>query len=106
MKTLRPRVKVAPQRIQSAKSGDNRMRGRAGVERRAKWLRAHPLCIDCEAEGKVTAAEEVDHEVPLWQGGADNESNFASRCIPCHKAKTDREAKVRGSLSAWNGSSP
>lgn len=73
-----------------------RLRGRAGVERRAKWLAKNPLCIDCEEEGRVTAGEEVDHEIPLWQGGADDESNFATRCIEHHKSKTAREAAERG----------
>lgn len=56
---------------------------------------ANPLCIDCKARGEVRQADEVDHEVPLWAGGADDESNFASRCKPDHAAKTGREAAAR-----------
>lgn len=96
LQTLRPRVQTIPGRLQvAATMSAQRLRGRAAVERRAKWLRLHPLCIDCEAEGKVTAGEEVDHEVPLWKGGADDESNFATRCKDHHKAKTAREAAER-----------
>ncbi len=44
----------------------------------------------------VSAAEEVDHVVPLWAGGADDESNYQSLCSPCHKVKTASEASARG----------
>ena len=62
---------------------------------RSAWLSAHPLCKHCVAEGRVTAATEVDHVVPLHQGGADDESNFQSLCNDCHKAKTAQEARGR-----------
>ena len=72
-----------------------RTRGRAWMERRAKWLRANPLCCACEAAGYVTVAEEVDHITPLWAGGLDDESNYQSLCRECHAAKTEAEAKIR-----------
>lgn len=72
-----------------------RMRGRKWMERRAAWLRLHPLCLDCEALGRTAVADEVDHVTPLWKGGADDESNFASRCAEHHAAKTATEAKER-----------
>ena len=60
---------------------------------RAGYLRAHPLCIHCEREGRTVAANEVDHIVPhkgdmvlFW----DN-SNWQSLCKPCHSAKTALE---------------
>ncbi len=68
------------------------------MRRRAAWLTAHPLCVDCEAEGRTGRADEVDHDTPLWAGGADDESNYASRCKDHHKAKTAREAKQRAGL--------
>ncbi len=73
-----------------------RLRGRQWMERRESWLRLHPLCCDCEAKGRVTAGEEVDHVIPLCKGGADDESNYATRCKDHHAAKTAREAKERG----------
>lgn len=65
-----------------------RIRGRRGVERRASWLRKHPLCCKCEADGRVKAATDLDHVVPLSKGGADDETNFQSLCSEHHKAKT------------------
>lgn len=73
-----------------------RQRGRAWMVRRGRWLSEHPLCLHCEQVGRVSAAEEVDHIVPLHLGGADDETNYQSLCSPCHKAKTAREAAARG----------
>lgn len=72
-----------------------RERGRRWMRRRARWLAEHPLCEKCDERGRVTAAAEVDHRVPLWKGGADDESNFSSLCRPCHAEKTAAEATDR-----------
>ena len=82
-------------RVHTVQPTTQRLRGRAAVERRARWLAEHPLCVDCQAEGRTGIADEVDHEVPLWKGGADDESNFASRCKHHHALKTAREATQR-----------
>lgn len=73
-----------------------RTRGRAWMTRRAKWLRDHPLCVVCQAQGYVQVAQELDHIVPLADGGADDESNYQSLCVECHKAKTASENSARG----------
>jgi 5-methylcytosine-specific restriction protein A len=66
------------------------------VDRRARWLYLHPLCCECEKEGRVTAADVVDHDTPLWKGGADDyETNGRSLCNPHHDAKTAKEAAER-----------
>lgn len=72
-----------------------RQRGRKWMERRARWISEHPLCEYCQAKGRVTAAEEVDHGVPLFKGGADDETNFVSTCRSCHKDKTARDRGYR-----------
>jgi 5-methylcytosine-specific restriction protein A len=66
--------------------------GRAWRAKRLAYLRAQPLCRACEAEGRVTAAHEVDHIVPLSRGGADDETNYQPLCKACHSRKTAREA--------------
>jgi len=68
------------------------------MKRRAAWLSDHPLCVGREAQGRVSAATEVDHITPLWDGGADDESNLQSLCTACHASKTAGEAKARRSL--------
>jgi 5-methylcytosine-specific restriction endonuclease McrA len=36
-----------------------------------------------------------EHVMPLWLGGADNESNWGPAHVHCARAKTKREAKAR-----------
>ena len=60
----------------------------------ARWLRAHPLCCACEAAGIARVAEEPDHVIPLALGGADDDSNYQSLCVECHRAKSKREART------------
>lgn len=74
---------------------EKRTRGRSWMEKRDRWFRNHPLCAECERQGRVTAATQLDHVVPLIDGGADDDSNYQSLCVPCHKEKTAREAKER-----------
>lgn len=67
---------------------NQRLRGRKAVERRKRWLQSQPLCVQCEAEGVVQEAEEVDHIVPLFKGGPDDDTNLQSLCATHHLAKT------------------
>ncbi len=78
-------------------SGD-RLRGGADArgynaewrKARAAYLRRHPLCVECQKEGKLTPATVVDHIIPhrgdsklFW-----DESNWQSLCKGCHDRKT------------------
>jgi len=69
-----------------------RLRGRAGVERRTRWLTLHPYCKHCEAKGINRLGFTPDHIVPLSEGGRDDESNIQTLCEPCHRVKTQAEA--------------
>lgn len=60
---------------------------------RKAYLARHPLCVHCEAEGRVTPATDLDHRVPhkgdmrlFWDS-----SNWQPLCKPHHSAKTARE---------------
>lgn len=60
---------------------------------RAGFLVKHPLCLHCEAKGRVVVATDVDHIIPhkgdmtlFW-----DRSNWQSLCGPCHSAKTAAE---------------
>ncbi|WP_027016587.1 HNH endonuclease signature motif containing protein [Comamonas composti] len=60
---------------------------------RAQWLREHPLCVMCEAEGRVTAATVVDHiqahrgdQALFWR-----HSNWQSLCCTHHSRDKQRE---------------
>lgn len=72
--------------------------GRRWKAARARFLGQQPLCVDCEAEGRMTLATEVDHQVRhrgdytlFW-----DESNWRPRCKPHHSAKTAREVGLGG----------
>jgi len=59
---------------------------------RLLFLSRHPLCAECERQGRVTEADVVDHIVPhrgdlelFWRP-----DNHQALCRPCHDAKTAR----------------
>ncbi|MBM7795195.1 HNH endonuclease [Pseudoglutamicibacter cumminsii] len=57
---------------------------------RNAYIQAHPLCEQCQTQGRVTPAQEVDHIVPLEDGGTHDEANLQALCKPCHSSKTAR----------------
>ena len=58
---------------------------------RRKHITAYPLCEICRREGRITAAQEVHHIIPLADGGTHDESNLMSLCKPCHSRITAKE---------------
>lgn len=57
------------------------------------YLRKHPLCVKCLAEGRFVSATVVDHIIPhrgnptlMW-----SESNWQALCKHCHDRKTGNE---------------
>lgn len=51
-------------------------------------LAERPLCVECERWGRVAAATEVDHIVPLSEGGTNERENLQPLCHECHSRKT------------------
>lgn len=103
LRTLAPRVTamagsrlaVAPK--PSQQSG-YRIRGRALQTIRARHFAENPLCVACLAQGLVTVAVELDHVVPLHQGGVESRDPFVNRaglCAQCHLAKSIAEQANR-----------
>ena len=80
MKTLKPGTKKIA-----------RLRGRPLQRRNKRFLQENPLCVMCEAEGRVSVAEEVDHIIPLFKGGADEWKNLQGLCLACHATKTVKD---------------
>ena len=106
LQILKPRVATIPGRLQMAATlQTQRMRGRAAVERRERWLRDHPLCVECERQGRVTAATVPDHIVALVNGGSDTEDNLQSLCEEHHRIKTAKDlgytARPKIGLDGW-----
>lgn len=58
---------------------------------RASYLLRHPLCVVCGRAGRTVEAAEVDHIVPIANGGARlDERNLQALCHSCHSRKTAR----------------
>lgn len=69
-----------------------RVTGRRLQQAREALFRAKPLCVMCQADGRVTLATERDHRVPLAEGGTDDPENIQGLCKDHHRQKTKREA--------------
>lgn len=98
--TLKSRLATAPSRVSAVAARPlvvERKRGSAGVRDRNR-IRARDcgLCQECKRQGKTSLGAAVDHIVPLWAGGSDEDRNKELLCTPCHDAKTAREAGQRG----------
>jgi len=69
---------------------------------RKGFLAKHPLCVECERVGRVTASTDVDHIVP-HKGDMDlfwDRSNWQAMCHPCHSTKTATEDGGWGNTQA------
>lgn len=98
--TLKPRLlAISTTRVQVLASHPQmveRKRGGAGVRDRIKIkTRDCGLCQECRRKGLARPGYLVDHTIPLWAGGSDEDTNKQLLCKPCHDAKTAREAGER-----------
>ena len=66
----------------------DRIRGRKLQAIRARHFRYDPLCRMCKAKGIIRAWTQLDHIVPLFQGGEDTDENRQGLCDDCHSEKT------------------
>lgn len=63
---------------------------------REAFIRSHPYCVMCEREGIVTQADDIDHIVPIADGGrALDENNLQALCRAHHNEKTRRDTQRR-----------
>lgn len=69
----------------------NRRYGAAWRKIRAHYLAAHPLCEDCQQQGRSTPAAEVHHILPLGHGGSHDETNLRALCKPCHSRQSAKD---------------
>ena len=73
----------------------NKRYGRAWKRIRDRYIKSHPLCEECEKQGRLTPVQEVHHRVPLSKGGTHERSNLVSLCHSCHM-------KAHGELGTRN----
>lgn len=58
--------------------------GRAWKLIRDRYISLHPLCEECQKEGRITPAKEVHHILPIKKGGTHSRNNLMSVCQSCH----------------------
>jgi 5-methylcytosine-specific restriction enzyme A len=62
-------------------------------KRKMLWDRDHGICVICT---EFDPNWEMDHTVPLAEGGSDDLSNLRTLCKKCHKVQTKRlNARLR-----------
>lgn len=64
--------------------------------RRAVFMSANSLCVECQANGRIEAATVLDHIKPVEQGGDFYDAeNWQALCITCHARKSVTERKTK-----------
>ncbi|MDD4019208.1 MAG: HNH endonuclease signature motif containing protein [Kiritimatiellae bacterium] len=69
----------------------NKRYGSSWRKIRAAFIKANPLCVRCQQEGRLTPAREVHHIIPLRDGGTNDINNLMALCRSCHSEITARE---------------
>lgn len=61
---------------------------------RAWHIKRFPLCINCLGDGKIVAADEVHHKIPITVDPSRrlDPTNLISLCDPCHDAEHGRQS--------------
>ncbi len=110
--SLKSRLQPMPARavkvLETTPGATPRIQGRPWEEIRQRVLKAHDyLCVRCAQSKFPRMAQEVDHIVPLEQGGSNDDSNLQPLCAPHHAEKTAQEARERhrGWGRRWGGGS-
>jgi 5-methylcytosine-specific restriction protein A len=100
--TLQPRIKQGEGRAIAKAETTSWRTGLNSTQRgyNYKWQKAresyfakHPLCVECEKEGEVVIATDLDHIIP-HRGDKDvfwDRTNWQGLCHEHHSAKTQRE---------------
>ena len=103
----KPRLRMLEQRVPlldvriGVPTTRKRIRGTTLQNIRKAHFARFPLCVRCLAmtPPRTTLAVELDHVIPLHQGGIDSLDPFENRaglCAECHLAKSKAEARTPG----------
>ncbi len=83
-----------PQKVtQGGRHQDNSFYQSAAWRKLSKAFKAaHPLCAECERQGRVMAADVADHIIPISQGADPLDAeNLQALCHPHHNQKSGTE---------------
>jgi 5-methylcytosine-specific restriction protein A len=88
-KYFRPRSFLPKSPTRSKVERDRFYTGSSWRRTRAAFLSAHPLCLDCEAKGLLTAATIPHHDKERLARPdlAFDFDNLVPLCSPCHTAR-------------------
>jgi len=65
-----------------------RVSGRILQRIRKRMMQDQPLCRMCEVNGLVVLGAEMDHILPIFKGGSNDDENLQMLCVACHLKKT------------------
>ena len=68
-------------------------------ERKA-FIQWHPLCVECQRNGKVTAAQVVDHIIPHPVHDFWDKKNWQPLCKSCNNRKGEQDKRL---LNEYHG---
>jgi 5-methylcytosine-specific restriction protein A len=92
LRVLQPVIRrLDPPKARKGGSAEVRAPESVRTRRRLKLWTRDPHCQACRALVDYPWGFELDHTVPLHQGGPDTEENSQVLCIPCHRDKTRAE---------------
>lgn len=110
LRSLKPRLQEFKPKPMAQVSTDSWRQGKNSTQRgygyrwqkaREGYLAKHPLCVQCEREGKVVVATDIDHIIPhrgdetlFW-----DRTNWQPLCHSCHSVKTQKESNEK--YSHW-----
>jgi 5-methylcytosine-specific restriction protein A len=101
LKSIPPRIKTASTsrlKVLDTKAGSTeRIRGHAWMDIRRRILLRDKFA--CQCCGLVRMDNEIDHTIPLEQGGSNDDDNLQTLCKGCHAAKTASEASTRAGMA-------
>ena len=109
LKSTLPILNTSRVKVLDTKAGATpRIRGKWLQRFRARHFNRHPLCVTCEAAGRIELATELDHVVALVNGGKDfdkDPGNAQGLCSTCHEDKTrldlGQQVKKQVGLDGW-----
>lgn len=101
LRELKPTIRTLPSKRDGA---TERIRGREGAEIRDRILSRDQgicKCRECTSLGRLMPAHQVDHRVPLFEGGREDDGNRYAINRQCHYEKTTCELRRRKNRQHW-----
>lgn len=93
---MKPDLSLIPEPDRSVEARDVSQKRKDACISRHGGICAYPQC-------NVSESLAVDHIIPLWMGGKNEDSNLEPLCGPHHAAKTKREAALRAKVKKLAG---